>query len=122
MARFFARRVVAHRSRSGGVDGKSRPGVSAPGRGAIVRPFVGRDKGATFANHGTIEHLAEAALHYAKVTKAANETHADCLRIITRAESRMADEVDRGQASGEVAKPNQPVSQYVQGSDIPRLE
>jgi hypothetical protein len=31
--------------------------------------------------------VAEAALHYAKVTKAANETHADCLRIITRAEA-----------------------------------
>jgi N6-adenosine-specific RNA methylase IME4 len=38
--------------------------------------------------------IAEAALHYAKVTKAANETHADCLRIITRAEMRMANEVD----------------------------
>jgi len=48
------------------------------------------------------KHLAEAALHYAKVTQAANETHADCLRIITRAEMRMADEIDRGQASGEV--------------------
>jgi hypothetical protein len=33
--------------------------------------------------------IAELALHYAKVTNAANETHADCLRIITRAEMRM---------------------------------
>jgi hypothetical protein len=33
-----------------------------------------------------VKKLAELALHYAKVTKAANETHADCLRIITRAE------------------------------------
>lgn len=48
---------------------------------------------------------AELALHYAKVTKAANESHADCLRIITRAEIRMASEIDRGQAAGEVAKP-----------------
>lgn len=39
--------------------------------------------------------IAEAALHYARVTKAANETHADCLRIITRAEVRMADELDK---------------------------
>lgn len=39
--------------------------------------------------------LAEAALHYAKITKAANDTHADCLRIITRAEMRMADEIDK---------------------------
>jgi hypothetical protein len=46
---------------------------------------------------------AEAALHYAKVTKAANETQAHCLRMIVRAEMRMADEIDRGQASGEVA-------------------
>jgi phage N-6-adenine-methyltransferase len=47
--------------------------------------------------------IAEMALHYAKVMKAANDTHADCLRIITRAEMRMADEIDRGQASGELA-------------------
>jgi hypothetical protein len=38
-------------------------------------------------------------LHYVKVTKAANETHADCLHIIIRAESRIADEVDRGQVT-----------------------
>jgi ParB family chromosome partitioning protein len=38
--------------------------------------------------------LAQAALHYARVTKAANDTHADCLRIITRAEMRMATEID----------------------------
>jgi phage N-6-adenine-methyltransferase len=47
--------------------------------------------------------LAEAALHYAKVTKAANDTHADCLRIIVRAEIRMADEIDAGQECGAVA-------------------
>jgi N6-adenosine-specific RNA methylase IME4 len=52
--------------------------------------------------------LAEAALHYAKVTRAANETHADCLRIITRAEMRMANEIDQGQANGEVATRNYP--------------
>lgn len=50
------------------------------------------------------KQIAEMALHYAKVMKAANETHADCLRIITRAEIRMADEVDRGQRRGEVAR------------------
>lgn len=47
--------------------------------------------------------LAELALHYSKVTKAANETHADCIRIIARAEIRMANEIDKGQASGELA-------------------
>lgn len=49
------------------------------------------------------KHLAELALHYSKVTKAANETHADCLRIIARAEIRMANEIDRGRAAGELA-------------------
>lgn len=48
------------------------------------------------------KQIAEAALHYAKVTKAANDTHADCLRIITRAEIRMADEYEAGQQGGEV--------------------
>ena len=28
------------------------------------------------------KYIAEAALHYARVTKAANDTQADCLRII----------------------------------------
>jgi hypothetical protein len=60
--------------------------------------------------------LAEAALHYAKVTKAANETHADCLRIITRAEMRMANEIDRGQASGDIARNGQH-GEAVQTSD-----
>lgn len=48
------------------------------------------------------KNIAEAALHYAKVTKAANETHADCLRIITRAEMRMANEVDEAQERNEL--------------------
>jgi len=47
------------------------------------------------------------------VTKAANETHADCVRIITRAEMRMADEIDRGQAAGEIAGRGNP-----QGSGV----
>ena len=45
----------------------------------------------------------EAAL--ARVTKAANETHADCLRIIIRAETRRANEIDHGQEAGEIAEP-----------------
>ena len=37
-----------------------------------------------------------------------------------RAHSRhLAEELDAAQERGEVAKKNQPVSQYVQGSDIP---
>jgi hypothetical protein len=32
-------------------------------------------------------------------------THADCLRIIIRAETRIADEIEKGQANGEVRKP-----------------
>jgi phage N-6-adenine-methyltransferase len=45
---------------------------------------------------------ARAALALAKVMQAANETQADCLRIIARAEIRMADEIDAGQARGEL--------------------
>jgi phage N-6-adenine-methyltransferase len=57
--------------------------------------------------------LAELALHLAKVTTAARETHADCLRIITRAEMRMADEADKAQERGELHPPHR----TVQGSD-----
>lgn len=62
---------------------------------------------------------AEAALHYAKVTKAANATQADCLRMIVRAEIRMADEIDRGQASGEVARRTDgtAIRDHVHGAD-----
>jgi hypothetical protein len=63
--------------------------------------------------------MAQAALHYARVTKAANASHADCVRIITRAEIRMSREIDRGREAGEVAKhgTNQ-FSEDVQTSDI----
>ena len=47
---------------------------------------------------------AKAALHYAKLLEAANETQADCLSIIKRAELRMADEIDTAQQRGEVAR------------------
>jgi phage N-6-adenine-methyltransferase len=48
---------------------------------------------------------AKAALHYAKLQKAANETQADCLSMIKRAELRMADEIDAAQDRGEVERP-----------------
>lgn len=60
------------------------------------------------------KHIAEAALHYARITKAANETHADCLRIIIRAETRIAIEIDEGQARGDVATRGNP---NVRGAD-----
>jgi hypothetical protein len=47
---------------------------------------------------------ARAAWALAKVRQAANETQADCLRIINRAQSRLATEVDRAQERGEVAR------------------
>jgi hypothetical protein len=59
---------------------------------------------------------AEMALHLARIVKAANETHGDCLRIITRAESRMADEVDAAQERGELARAGQH-GEAVQTSD-----
>ena len=52
--------------------------------------------------------IAEMALHYARITKAANETHADCLRMIVRAEMRMADEIDTGQERGEISSGGRP--------------
>jgi hypothetical protein len=60
--------------------------------------------------------IAEAALPLARVTRAANETHGDCIRIISLAEIRMANEIDAGQERGEVAtqERGRPVS--VQGS------
>ena len=65
--------------------------------------------------------IAQIALHFAKVTKAAKETHADCLRIIVRAEMRMADAVDEGQASGQIAGPGDDKSN-VRTSDITTLD
>ena len=62
--------------------------------------------------------IAEAALHYAKITQAANETHADCLRMIVRAEMRMADEIDRGQESGEIARPGRPAANSPKFGDL----
>ena len=54
---------------------------------------------------------AQAALHYAKLQKAANETQADCLAMIKRAEIRMADEIDAAQARGDVARPTDSLRQ-----------
>ncbi len=62
--------------------------------------------------------VAQSALHYAKITKAANETQADCLRMIVRAEMRMADEIDRGQEEGHI----QGAHAGVQSSDRANLE
>jgi phage N-6-adenine-methyltransferase len=64
--------------------------------------------------------IAESALHYAKVTQAANETHADCLRIITRAEMRMANEYDAAKKRGAVADVGQRAN--VRGSDISDMD
>ena len=50
-----------------------------------------------------VRAAAKAALHYAKLLEAANETQADCLLLIKRAEIRMADEIDAAQRRGEVA-------------------
>jgi hypothetical protein len=66
------------------------------------------------------KHVAEAALHYAKVTGAANEAHVDCLRIITRCEIRLAREIDAAQERGEVAKQGQRAD--VRSADISGLD
>ncbi|WP_425408219.1 hypothetical protein [Hyphococcus sp.] len=59
-------------------------------------------------------------MHYAKVTKAANETQADCMRMIVRAEMRMADEIDKGQADGALAKQRQ--RSNVRGADVSEMD
>ena len=45
------------------------------------------------------------ARHYARVTRASNETQAGCLLLIKRAEIRLADEIDAMQEKGELARP-----------------
>jgi ParB family chromosome partitioning protein len=72
----------------------------------------------TYAEVLEARQLAQAALHYAKITKAANETHADCLRIITSAEMRMADEVDRAQEAGEIEQHGGDRKIKIQSSDL----
>lgn len=47
---------------------------------------------------------AKAALHYAKLQKAANETQADCLLLIKRAEMRLVEEVRAARERGEIAQ------------------
>jgi len=58
---------------------------------------------------------AKAALHYAKLQRAANETQADCLSMIVRAEIRMANAIDKGQERGEVT--TRADNQHVRTSD-----
>ena len=48
--------------------------------------------------------VAMAARHYARVTRASNETQAGCLLLIKRA-VRLADEIDAMQEKGELARP-----------------
>lgn len=47
--------------------------------------------------------LADAALHLAKTTRAAMETHADCLKIVDRAEKLVGEKLIEAKESGELA-------------------
>lgn len=47
--------------------------------------------------------VAKFALSYARIHKVAIETQGDCLKMIIRAEIRLADVIDEGQANGQVA-------------------
>ncbi len=75
------------------------------------------DAAETMAEVMAARQIGQLAAHHAKLTKAANETHADCLRIMVRAESRMAQEVDRAQAAGEVAGAGQPRKDIIRSAD-----
>jgi hypothetical protein len=46
---------------------------------------------------------AETARHFARLIHAANETQADCLRLVIEAERRMVEELEAGQTNGQVA-------------------
>lgn len=74
--------------------------------------------------HGMGSRQSRHALHYAKVTGAANEAHADCLRIITRAEIMIAREIDAAQERDEIGKNgvNQYRNESVQTSDTLGLD
>lgn len=50
-----------------------------------------------------IMQLAKSAQHHAKLTKATNEAHADCLRLVIFSQMFLAAEVDTAQANGEIA-------------------
>ena len=54
------------------------------------------------------------------MSSAAVEAKNECELVVLLAEARIGAELKAAQERGEVAKQNQPVSQYVQGADIPR--
>jgi phage N-6-adenine-methyltransferase len=64
--------------------------------------------------------VAQAAYHLSKLSKAANETKADCLLLIKRAEIRMVDELEAARRRGEVARHggDRKSKNKVQSSDI----
>ena len=47
--------------------------------------------------------IAKMAQAYARLIRASNESHADCVLLIKTAQLRFADEIDRGQAKGQIA-------------------
>lgn len=55
----------------------------------------------------------------AQIVDLPQDTHADCLRMIVRAEMRMADEIDQGHARGDVATRE---SNLRRGPDVRRLD
>ena len=89
----------------------AEPPAAAPATGAVcsLPALIDRARTRLAEARTSAEVLearaaAKAALHYAKLLEAANETQADCLSIIKRAELRMADEIDAAQQRGEVAR------------------
>jgi N6-adenosine-specific RNA methylase IME4 len=51
-----------------------------------------------------VMEFVKMAQAYARLIKASNESHADCVLLIKTARLRFADEIDRGQAKGQIAK------------------
>jgi hypothetical protein len=91
-----SKEAVFLRDSSAGADAASVPALIDR---AAARLATARSSGEMLE----ARRIAQAALHYAKIAKAASNVQADCLRIIVRAEMLMANAIDSGRESGEVA-------------------
>jgi hypothetical protein len=66
-----------------------------------------------------VHALAIAAAAYARARDLGEDAVRSASRIVILATVRIGEEIAAGQEAGTVARPNQPVSQYVDGPDIP---
>ena len=78
------------------------------------------DEAKTSAELLAARDVVRAALHYAKLKNASYRSRGDCLLLLKRTEIRLADEIDAGQASGEIAiKEGRPTSTQILSTSAP---